>query len=430
MRSRPSWMSAPTLTCCRAHRPALSNRLPSISSRSALAPANCSIGSMPSAVNAMPRSPCTRAINRHSACATVATSLRWRWSAASPAAVTVDTGLHARTLLAHGGTPARTVAVGLGGQYAKWSLQRVRQILCTGARTRDHALLVVQQRVEFFTQRCDFRAQPLRVDALRIAATYPFQLCTEAMQRAQAEVHLAGQHRQPRCNQYAQWRWRCACGTRQHPHPAHCDRWQPPPRTVRWRAAGAPAARVRAAIAAAARPDCGWPHLWSWLAGFHPTASATAAARGHRHRRSASRNRRTPAGSARHSVLAQLRLAVGSNFHLRDQRQHVLLQFVVEAVARAALEQLAQQRAGQQRDQQQADATGQQQAPSQRRLPAHGAASRQPWPRTVWISSVSSLRRTRPSSTSSALESGAWPPSNTCSPRRSRPITWPLWWMK
>ncbi len=75
---------------------------------------------------------------------------------------------------------------------------------CALVRARDHALLVVQQRVEFFTQWCDFRAQPLRVDALRIAATHPFQLRTEAMQRAQAEVHLACQHRQPRRNQYAQ----------------------------------------------------------------------------------------------------------------------------------------------------------------------------------------------------------------------------------
>jgi hypothetical protein len=44
----------------------------------------------------------------------------------------------------------------------------------------------------------------LCVDALRVAATHPFQLCTEAMQRTQAEVHLAGQHRQPRRDQHAQ----------------------------------------------------------------------------------------------------------------------------------------------------------------------------------------------------------------------------------
>gem|GEM_PF-4617991 len=63
--------------------------------------------------------------------------------------------------------------------------------------------------------------------------------------------------------------------------------------------------------------------------------------------------------------LAQAQLPFRVHFGLRQQGQHVLLQFVVEAVTRAALEQLAQQRTGQQRDQQQADAAGQQQAAPQ-----------------------------------------------------------------
>ena len=53
--------------------------------------------------------------------------------------------------------------------------------------------------------------------------------------------------------------------------------------------------------------------------------------------------------------LAQAQLPLRVHFGLRQQGQHVLLQFMIEAVTRAALEQLAQQRAGQQRDQQQAD---------------------------------------------------------------------------
>ncbi|MFY1080164.1 hypothetical protein, partial [Escherichia coli] len=53
------------------------------------------------------------------------------------------------------------------------------------------------QRVEFFAQWRDFRPKSPRLDALHIAAPNPFQLCTEAVQWTQSEVHLAGQHRQP-----------------------------------------------------------------------------------------------------------------------------------------------------------------------------------------------------------------------------------------
>ncbi len=63
---------------------------------------------------------------------------------------------------------------------------------------------MLQQRVEFFAQWRDLRPKSLRLDALRIAAPNPFQLCAEAVQRTQSEVHLAGQHSQPGRDQHAQ----------------------------------------------------------------------------------------------------------------------------------------------------------------------------------------------------------------------------------
>ncbi len=306
----------------------------------------------------------------------------------------------------------------------------MRQVLCTGARARDHALLVLQQRVEFFAQWRDLCPHSLRVDALRVAAPHPFQLYTEAVQRTQAEVHLAGQHRQPRCDQHTQRDGgalpkrgnigiqRAAVGG-DHGHERFTGTWQ-----AHLLHACAQGLLQRPGQVAGGRPG-------------NRRRQSFIPQRARLQQHAAIGPSDLPVGTGEHALeacvigfLAQAQLSVRIHFGLRQQGQHVLLQFVVEAVTRTALEQLAQQRAGQQRNQQQADAASQQQAPPQRGLPAHGAASRQPWPRTVWISSVPSLRRTRPSSMSSALESGSWPPSNTCSPRRSRPITWPLWWMK
>ncbi|KAG1402171.1 hypothetical protein G6F59_012935 [Rhizopus arrhizus] len=118
--------------------------------------------------------------------------------------IAVDAGAHARTLFVQRTPPVAAVALWLGGPHAQRRLQCMGEVFRTAARTRHHALVVVEQGVQFIGQRCDFQIKLAAVDTFGFATPDALKLLAQSAQRAQPEMDLAGQHRQPRGHQHRQ----------------------------------------------------------------------------------------------------------------------------------------------------------------------------------------------------------------------------------